>query len=396
MLQSAQELLNQANRYASENNNEAAVDAALLAVKSYPDDPLITDLHERISISGYYSSNPQHKELAKTSCEFIASNKQESWSRKNLARQNYTWYAPSLAELAPSTRHTPVDFIPKYNYKATNPSLAVKDNKLWMIQRTVNYLIRPDGSYNMRGDSAIRTINYLLELDDDFNVLNQEIINYPDDLPPAKYPLVIGFEDSRLFFWRGEAWCTSTVRELTQDGWCEIVLAKISDIGSGQCKLTDWQVIHPNFCDKQHEKNWMPLIYADQLYFIYSSDPARIIDYKGNLVSEKSTNFASDSYRGGGSAVPFDNGYLTLVHESTGMPEGRRRYLHRFVWYDQYGNLKKHSSAFYLKSLGIEFSPGFTAHPSRNSLVIGFGLEDRESWLAEVSSNDVRSMLRSV
>ena len=49
----------------------------------------------------------------------------------------------------------------------------------------------------------------------------------PADLPEPAFGLVLGFEDARLFFWAGGLWCSATVRELTTEGWCEQVLARI-------------------------------------------------------------------------------------------------------------------------------------------------------------------------
>lgn len=390
----AKTLLDEANRQADANEHAAAVDLASQGLSLNPPHALMIDLHERISISGFYSSKAEHKQAGYDSCEKIASDRTQGWHRKNLARQNITWYAKSLKDLAPSTTYKQIEISLPDRYVANNPSITTNGDEIWMIQRTVNYLIRSDGSYDMRGDSAIRTTNYMVRLDNELNVVSCEQIKLPKDLPEPKYNLVLGFEDSRLFFWRGDAWCTSTFREATEQGWCEIVLAKITNIGSGECELTDWRVINPTFCERQNEKNWMPLIINDNLYFIYSSDPARIIDANGNLVSQLQTSIAADSYRGGGAAVHFDGGYLTLLHESTGMSDGRRRYMHRFAWYDRWGRLSKISPTFYIKKLGIEFSPGLAKHPNKDTIIVSFGLDDRESWLAELSANDLRAIMK--
>ena len=68
---------------------------------------------------------------------------------------------------------------------------------------------------------------------------------------------VHGFEDMRLFAWRDELWCIACVRELTPEGWCDQVLARIDDSSPGQCRLTDWRVLRPEG-PRRHEKNWMP------------------------------------------------------------------------------------------------------------------------------------------
>jgi len=393
--QSPADLLAASNALAERGMHENAVGMALEALNAKPSDGVAISLHERISISGFYGT-PTQRAAGKESCDIIATNRSLPWSTKNLARQNSTFYASSLGELMPSTRIKQIGFTPPDNYKPMNPSISRNGNELWLIQRTVNYIIREDGSYDMRGDSAIRTRNHLLKLSNELEVMSSEEILPPEDLPPPLYNLVIGWEDCRLFFWRGEPWCTATVRELNHEGWCEIVLSRIVGAGTGNCRFADHRVIVPNFNqEKQHEKNWMPMVVGDDLYFLYSSDPTRIIDHHGNLVSAKQTGIAADSFRGGGPVVEMDGGWLALIHESHGMFDGRRRYMHRFVWYDSAGRLAKHSESFYISKLGIEFSAGLARNPSTGDIVISFGIEDRESWLASINPDDIRKCLQA-
>ena len=70
------------------------------------------------------------------------------------------------------------------------------------------------------------------------------------------------FEDIRLFAWRGGLWCCGTVRELTPEGWCEQVLARIDDSSTDHTRLTDWRLLHPPG-PRLHEKNWMPQVAGD-------------------------------------------------------------------------------------------------------------------------------------
>ena len=386
--------LDASNEMASNNLHDAAILFAEKGLELLPDANTKAALLERLSISGFYSKIPSRNNHGKQACEELATDKNLSWHTKNLARQNSTYYASSALELMPKTKLQAVNFIPNYDYAPMNPSITSHNGSLWMIQRTVNYRIRPDGSYDMRGDSAIRTVNYLMQLDDDLNVISSEEILPPTDLPEPLYNLVIGWEDCRLFFWRGEPWCTATVRELNPEGYCEIVISKITTDHAGKRRFTDYRVIRPSFTPRQHEKNWMPMVVDDRLYFMYSSDPVRIIDDKGNLVTSKITHFAADSFRGGGNLVSFNDGWLALIHESHGMPDNRRRYMHRFVWYDAIGRLCRHSPAFYLHTLGIEFSAGLAKHPSRSEIIASFGIHDRTSWLATFDENDIKKLLK--
>lgn len=386
-------LLSLSNSHAEKQDHSSAVDLAVQALELNPSKNTKHSLLERISVSGFYSSDEQHKLLGADACEKIATDKNQSWHVRNLARQNSTYYAKSSTDLMPKTIIKEVDFVPNYDYAPMNPSITSHNGNLWMIQRSVNYRIRPDGSYDMRGDNAIRTKNYLLQLDDDLNVINSEEILPPKNLPDPLYNLVVGWEDCRLFYWNNEPWCTATVRELNPDGYCEIVLSRIAKDENDNLRFTDYRVIKPNFCPLQHEKNWMPIITKDGLYFLYSNDPVQVIDPKGNLLLSKVTHFASDSFRGGGNLVSYKDGWLGLIHESHNMPSGPRRYMHRFVWYNAIGKLCLISPAFYLKNLGIEFSAGLAQHPTRSEVIASFGIHDRSSWLATFSHEDIDNIL---
>lgn len=350
-----------------------------------------------ISISGFYSKLPEKKLAGKAACEKIALNRKLSWHERDVARKNSIWYSTSLKDLCPSTDVRKIEFVPRYNYSAMNPSITVtKDGKIMMIQRTVNYLIRDDGSYDMRGDSAIRTINYLLEFDNEYNIISKREILPPANLPDPKYGLVIGWEDCRLFSWKNELWCTSTVRELTEDGWCNIVLSRIENVDDNYCRFADYRIIEPTFKEKQHEKNWMPLVKNDNLYFLYSCDPVRVIDHYGNLVSQRESSIASDSFRGGGNLVEFYGNWLAIIHESHVMSDNRRTYMHRFVVYDNDGNLIKYSPAFYFIQTGVEFAAGLAINPVANQVIVSFGFKDNESYISILDPSDILKILTQV
>lgn len=382
------------NEAADQNLHDLAMLLAEHGLHLQPSLETETKLLERMSISGFYSKTSQRKELGKIACEKIATNRSLPWHTKNLARQNSTYYAKSAADLMPSLKLKKFDFIPNDNYRPMNPSIVNNNDELWMIQRTVNYIIRPDGSYDMGNDHAIRTRNYLIRLNDNLEILHSEEIYPPLDLPNPEYNLVIGWEDCRLFFWNNEPFCTATVRELNKEGYCEIVLSAITRESDNKLHFSDYKVINPTFTGKQHEKNWMPLISGQEIYFVYSSDPARVVDVNGNLVSSRPTHIAADSYRGGGPLLQFEDGWLAVVHESHVMPDNQRKYMHRFVWYDQNANLLKHSEAFYIHTLGIEFVAGLARNSSTNEIVLSFGLRDKESWFATVSADDIKKILK--
>jgi len=357
------------------------------------DDSLRNDFYLMQSICGFYSKQPQRVISGRQACEILATDPSLPWSTRNNARQNSTYYCQGATQIMPSTNFQPISFIPPDDYKAMNPSISRLGDQLWMIQRTVNYVIRPDGSYDMRGDTAIRTRNHLLRLDDDLNVISSEEILPPENSPQPLYDLVLGFEDCRLFFIDGNPSCTSTVREMNDDGYCEIVMSDILRSNDGRLRFANPRTISPDFCSKQHEKNWMPLVVRGEPFFVYSTDPTRIVNKNGSIISQNSVPLALDSFRGGSPLVRFDDSWMAIIHESHTMPDSRRRYIHRFVTYDDNGVVKAFSPGFYIKALGIEFAAGMAVHPKSGDVIVSFGLNDCESWLATFSADEIRKIL---
>jgi hypothetical protein len=113
--------------------------------------------------------------------------------------------------------------------------------------------------------------------------------------------------------------------------------------------------------------------------------------------------------------VPFDGGWLAVVHEVHRPKQFDERkhnplmssfwppvivdpvaphvpvvYLHRFAMFDADLQNVRLSRSFHFRKLGIEFCAGLVAQGS--SCLLSFGVADNEAWLAEVSSETIRSM----
>jgi len=115
--------------------------------------------------------------------------------------------------------------------------------------------------------------------------------------PVFDFP-VAGFEDCRLFFWRGRFWCSCTVRDMNPQGRCEIALLELDD---DRCvvRVEVERSVHAD----RHQKNWMPLVRGDDLYFIYSTDPTTVLAYdpesaRARVISERAPALALDHLRG--------------------------------------------------------------------------------------------------
>jgi len=403
--QRAEPLYDIARYYRDKGSNDAcALFAEAGLAMERPNDVLFiedfvytTGFKEEYSISANYSRDPARKERGFAACNWLALNRSISESSRNLAVSNIHFYVEPAAKMMRSFVAHQVGFRPPEGYRATNPSIVRRGDEILLVQRTVNYTIDPafpDGDnrrYATPSGKPIHTRNFLLHLDASFAIRSSTEILPPDNMLEPAWPLVQGFEDLRPFVWRDGLWCIACVRELTPDGWCEQVLARIDDHEPTECRLTDWRALHPPG-PRLHEKNWMPRVAGDSLQFVYLCDPTRFVDDQAQTVTETVPPIHAELFRGGSQLIAFDDGWLAIVHEAR-VRDKQRVYRHRFAWFDKADRFRAVSRPFHLKRQGVEFAAGLAWHPDGKRLIISYGVEDSEAWIATVDANDVRHIL---
>jgi len=266
--------------------------------------------------------------------------------------------------------------------------VAALGEQIVLVLRAVNFT-----AYQTPNDAPIHTRNFLLRLSPALDIESSAEILAPANLPEPAYKHVLGFEDLRLFVWREALWCNATVRELTAEGWCQQVLARIDKNRQVPCRLADWRVLAPEG-PTRHEKNWIPLVVGDRLQFIYQCDPTRALDDAARTVAETAPAIAAEQFRGSSQAIEFDGGRVALVHEVLrGPSENQEEYHHRFVWFDETGVLLSLSRPFYFRKRGIELATGLGWHPDGKRLLISYGVNEGEAWIATVDPMEVRAVL---
>ena len=93
-----------------------------------------------------------------------------------------------------------------------NPSVMLDGSDLVAVIRAVNYRLGdPERSWPKLRE--IRTRNHLARLARDGTILDVREIFPAPSIPPALPSAVVGFEDLRLFRWRGRLHATATVRD---------------------------------------------------------------------------------------------------------------------------------------------------------------------------------------
>ena len=352
---------------------------------------------EEFSIAANYARDPERKDRGFAACDWLALNRSAPEASRNLALSNLHFYIESAAKMMPSFAPRQVGFVPPDGYLATNPSVTREGDDVVMVQRAVNYVIdhaMPEGDerrYVTKDSGPICTRNFLLRLDGGLAVQSSREILPPADLPEPAWPKALGFEDLRPFPWRGGLWCICGVRELSPEGWYEQALARIDEGAAGPCSLADWRVLRPEG-PQRHEKNWMPRIAGNALQFVYLCDPTRVVDDEARTVAETVPPIQAADFRGGSQLMAFDGGWLALVHQAR-VRDGQRHYRHRFVWFDEELKLRGVSRQFFFAARGVEFAAGLAWHPDGKRVMISYGVDDSQAWIATIDGDDVRRVL---
>lgn len=346
---------------------------------------------EETAISGFYV--PHRRADGFRAANKLALQLDAPPETREKARQNLMFYIQPIGTVAKSWRSRPLMFLPpKDKYTAMNPSIAVVDGKIVALARTVNYVIRPDGSYDMQGDDAIRTTNYLVPLNDDLTPGGDVVeILRPEGLPAPVFPPVQGFEDMRLIPTKTGLFTSATVREQNTDGVCEQWLSNVEPDGrvTHSCKM-----LTPERYGHQYEKNWMPVIDRRNILFMYR--PGAVVNPTGDIIYDNQPTIAVDKLSGGSQLIFWEGGWIGLVHEAYMDPAhgySKRYYQHRAVWYDDDFVLRKVSMPFWFEQRQIEFCAGLCRHPRQNEFLISYSTNDAIAKIGSISDNDMRDLL---
>lgn len=351
-------------------------------------------LKEAFTIAASYSKDAVEKERGRRICNWLSLSRDVPDHVRGLARHNSRWYTEPAKSLMPSIEFHSLLVSAPENYKPGNISLARHGQGFVALIRCVNYDLLESGYFDRHGDTSFRQRILLLYLDERFQIVSSTEVLPPEDMPPAQHLDSLGFEDARPFIWRRNLWCVACVRQFNEEGRAEMVLARIDGTSQGKFVLTDWRVL-ASVMPVRWEKNWMPQLIDDELRFIYSVDPTRILSESGVILFQEPAAIAVENFRGGSQAIPFDDGWLMLIHECE-IVGRKRNYLHRFIWLDANCRLARLSRRFFFRRIASEFAAGLAWHVTGKHLVISFGIDDREPTLAVVRTDDVRAVLSTI
>lgn len=285
---------------------------------------------------------------------------------------------------------------------ATNPSIVSIPGGYIVNYRLVNYRNRRASYYQLEPDGVIRSLNVLQAWNQAGEVLAEYSLNLGKYV--SKDGPYQGLEDLRLVVVDGVLCFSASYAQLRPLPVPRLVYGK-TDLRVAELP-PQWERVHvveltELMASPVHvcEKNWMPVVRPDGLFWIYSLQPFRLLQWMGNEVADvvpvrPSGPMYLGSLRGSVGPVDVEGHWLSLVHfYSTG--DGRW-YHHRWVRHDPETLQPLAVSASFCfnpdpDAAEVEFAAGLTVGHD-GLLWVTYGKDDREAMLARISVRDVLAL----
>lgn len=368
------------------------VDAGVTAPAADPAPPLGDDWWRADLELSIWAWHAGELETGRRACERLLSGRPLPRAVAASARSNQVWYASLLADWVDGVTFAPLDVPVREGWSAFNPSVALDADGFSAVVRSANYRLDESHRYEvLDSEGVIRTENYLVALDEELHLRGARLLTPPPARTVAlsDFP-VRGYEDCRLFRSNRGWHALATVRDRDDEGWCQMVLLDID----GAEVVRETLLESPQA--RRHEKNWVPFFAGERLCLVYSWEPTVVLGLdldsgSWEELARSAPSHLSEQTRGGTPGVALGNGWLFLVHECVWLPDGQRRYLHRFVELGPDFRVKDASRPFYFLERTIEFAAGLAL--DHDDLVISFGVGDARAWCAQVP---LESLLESL
>lgn len=356
---------------------------------------------EEISIAAYYTRYKEEGFMA--ACHLFLQKNLPPWVREQ-NRRNLFYYAPNLknAKFLPIRLDLPlITEGLEERYHPATLSIIKSDNGYRLICSAINYT-QSGGKIFATSDpkGIFRTKNFYLRMDWECNVISQQEI--VENLLRERFPAfnVEGLEEGRIFEYLGREWFTCITRDTNPAGRRQISICELPNSACGSKISVEGLLPLTGSDSDQDETNWLPFCNGEKLWFIYSYDPYTIYGFipqtrNCELLRTKEISWDFSSLKSSAAPIPFDDGYLMLVHEAVHFPDSTQAHLHRFLLLDREYQIANISKPFVFLHQGIERCSGMTYDPMKTEIILSIGIEEREVYLCFLSIESVRSLFFS-
>jgi len=280
-----------------------------------------------------------------------------------------------------------------------NPSIMVKDGKITVIIRHVNYTFyhsekklfqHPYGPLTYihpEDDIHLRTWNWYCEIDDNFKINKYHKVDTSQfDIYEPLWDFV-GLEDARIIEWNNKIYLSGVRRDTTTNGVGRMELSEIQINENGIKEISRIRIAPPNDPNSYCEKNWMPVI-DKPFYYVKWANPTELVEVNPNTGTSRTVHMSNHitlprDLRGGSQILPYKNGYFAITHEVDlfNSEEGRKDavYYHRFIVWDKDFNIIKTTQEFHFMAADVEFCIGMAEYG--DYYLMTFGFQDNAAFL---------------
>lgn len=288
-----------------------------------------------------------------------------------------------------------------------NPSIFIDfDGKIYVNVRHCQYTLyhseknlleHPWGPLiylNPENDITLTTKNYFGELNEDLSLKYCHAVDTSAlDIKPVWE--FVGLEDARIMRWGGKLYLSGVRRDVKPNGEGRMELSELEVSENGVREVSRFRIPAPGSDGSYCEKNWMPILDMPYHYLKWCN-PVDIVKVD---LEEKTCQhvFLGDKLffdwdqRGGGQVISFEDGYLSLIHETflEQSPAGRKdgTYRHRFIYWNKNWEPIKRSERFSFMEGKIEFACGLARR--NDEIFITFGFQDNAAY---VLKSDVKTI----
>lgn len=279
------------------------------------------------------------------------------------------------------------------NHYPCNPSVFISGNRIMASYRGCNYSVREQRGffYGSRRAAVPDSQNYIAQITDEFTCKSVDFIE--DRHVRAREDCLDGLEDLRLFEWRSEIYAIGSGlnwRPRTE----KAPPMQQSTMIFGKLHGRIFNPITPFLTNQHIEKNWMPWVIADRLYFIYAPHPLIILEYSSDenrvKIVETKSEKALPHASGSSCMVPFDGNFVGVLHARLQM-ENKVQYRHwLFLASDKFEILAV-SEEFSFEGEAVEFCAGIAVR--NGDFYLSYGVFDEKAVVLKISAEKAMAFL---
>ena len=282
-------------------------------------------------------------------------------------------------------------------HNVCNPSIIIKNNKIYTIYKGINYNL-PETGYECKRYAGFNvpfsdTQNYYAEISI-HNELKLVNVGFIEDRHIRKHPLATcGIQDIRIFNFKDKLWGIGNGICYENPSKDEQTYQKRNTLYLFSIKNNLLSPICTFQTNNKHEKNWMPWVNHKKLLFVYAHNPLTVIEFIGpkyKVIKQVSRNDL-DGFFGGTQIIPLNsNVNLGLIHQKhfdINLENKKTlQYSHRAVIYSNDLDVLDYSEEFTFSNNKIEFCSGIAI--DQNNIYLSYGVWDSKAIISKFNLLD--------